>query len=316
MVDFTYLYKGICGLAHAHQASALAGHLGAAVAAGYFFGEDNQDLNERVFAGVQKELDRILQGEEAFWYNAKQAGISVRELFEPFPKQPGDEKRIPKIAEALAVNIGQTRQSGHNVIFASIAIRALLDHPEYATPQIVEGICRLIRQFDKAHAGRGYYGKQQGWKTGNQVQVKQDDDFPLYKNEQELATVTLDELLKSAAVRRRGFGGLWHLINHAAALVELSCLGYSKLARQGFPAHRHHLRLWRTLPDVEQELGAVVPSEVDPRQPKYWDGDLKRDDARLTHRIKTLYGFFALARIVEDRDRVKRAEKSLLYLMA
>jgi hypothetical protein len=36
MIDFDYLYKGICGLANAHQAGTMAGHLGAAVAAGYF----------------------------------------------------------------------------------------------------------------------------------------------------------------------------------------------------------------------------------------------------------------------------------------
>jgi hypothetical protein len=43
---------------------------------------------------------------------------------------------------------------------------------------------------------------------------------------------------------------------------------------------------------------------------------LKRDEARLTHRIKTLYGFYTLRRFIEDEATRKNAEDSLLYLMA
>ncbi len=38
--------------------------------------------------------------------------------------------------------------------------------------------------------------------------------------------------------------------------------------------------------------------------------------ARLTHRIKTLYGFHTLLRLVEDSAKRSKAEKSFLYLMA
>ena len=65
-------------LANAHKASALAGHLGAAVVAGYFWGEDQSELDDAVYRGVEKELDRIIQGEEGFWFNAKKAGITSR----------------------------------------------------------------------------------------------------------------------------------------------------------------------------------------------------------------------------------------------
>jgi hypothetical protein len=36
----------------------------------------------------------------------------------------------------------------------------------------------------------------------------------------------------------------------------------------------------------------------------------------LTHRIKTLYGFFTLARFLEDQEKRTRAEEQFLYLMA
>ncbi len=316
MVDFGYLYQGLCGLARAHRAGAMAGHLGAAVVAGYFFGEDQPDLPSQVHTGVEKELDRIIRGEETVWFDPKKAGITTAEMFQPFPEERPRKALISTIAEALSGNIDKTRQSGHNVIFAAIAIRALHDHPVYATPPVVEGICKLIEQFDGQVPGRGYYGKQRGWITGDQVPLPA-DDFPPYPSLQSMAGVVVGDLIRSASVRRQGFGGLYHVINHAAGLVELSQYGYPDLARKGLGAHHHHVRLWRSLPDVEEELGAVQRAEDDPRTPEYWTaGTLRRDSAMLTHRIKTLYGFFKLLRLVEDEAERSKAEQRFLYLMA
>jgi hypothetical protein len=317
MVDFGYLHKGLCGLARAHRANALAGHLGAAVVAGYFFGEDRPALDSEVYTGVEKELDRIIRGEESIWFNSKKTGITIPELFEPFPEERPQKESIATIAEALSGNIQKTRQSGHNVIFAAIALRALHDHPDYATPSIIDGICKLIRGFNGAVPGRGYYGKQRGWIVGDKVSLPADDDFVAYKSQHTLIEVVIDDLIRSASVHRRGFGGLHHIINHAAGLIELSQFGYRDLAQKGFAAHRHHVRLWRSLPDVEEELGAVQSAKHDPRTAEYWTtGALRRDSARLTHRIKTLYGFHKLLRLVQDPARRRDAEKEFFYLMA
>lgn len=316
MIDFSYLYQGICGLAHAHRAGTMAGHLGAAVAAGYFVGEDQGELPDEVFRGIEGELDRVIAGEEAFWFDAKKAGITPQELFQPFPQGNPDEESIDSIVGALRKNIGQTRQSGHNVIFASIAIRALRDHPDYATPQIVTGIRKLTEAFNNVPAGRGYYGKATGWRSGNQVELAADENFPVYTSLQQMIRVTIDELITTAAVRKQGFGGLWHIINHAAAITELDRYGYKQVAQAALPAHHHHIRLWRSLPDVESELGAVVKSEHDPREPRYWEGTLKRDEARLTHRVKTIYGFHCLKRWLDDESVVPKADDAFRYLMA
>lgn len=317
MVDFDYLYKGLCGLARVHKASGLAGHLGAAVVAGYFFGEEHPNLDGKVTTAVEKELDRIISGAEPIWYNQQKTGISVPSLFERYPDEKPREELIENIAKALSGNIDKTRQSGHNVIFAAIAIRALHDHPEYATPSIVDGIRKLIAGFNGAVPGRGYYGKKRGWIVGDKVTLPKDNNFPPYKNEQAMAEFVIDELIRSASLRRQGFGGLFHIINHAAALTELTRFGYSELAKQGLAAHRQHVRLWKTLPDVEEELGKLTPSKYDPRTPEYWSTSTESHfSARLTHRIKTLYGFFTLLRFIEDEEKRKQAEKSLLYLMA
>lgn len=316
MVDFGYLYQGLCGLARAHRANAMAGHLGAAVVAGYFFGEEHPDLDPGVTKAVEQDLDKIVRGGEAIWYDPKAAGITVPELFEPFPEEHAQEELIPKIAAALSANIDQTRQSGHNVIFASIALRALHDHPQYATPAIVGGIVKLVNRFNNAVAGRGYYGKERGWLVGNKVTLPV-DDFPAYKDQQTMADVVIEDLIRSASVRRQGFGGLFHVINHATALTELSRFGYRKLASKGLAAHHHHVRLWRSLPDVEDELGPLKKAAHDPRTPEYWrDSAESQWSARLTHRVKTLYGFASLLRFVEDGERRTKAEDQFRYLMA
>jgi hypothetical protein len=309
MIAFEYLQKGVHGLANAHKAGTMAGHLGAAVAAGYFFGEDQSDLPDEVFDGIKGELERIIAGEEAIWFNAKQAGVTPTELFKPLPKEEVTPEAIRSIAEALEENVGQTRQSGHNIIFASIAIRGLHDHPDFATPQVVAG-------FNNADAGRGYYGKEKGWLNGNQVKLPADETFPAYRNIQEMVDVTIAELIATASLKKQGFGGLWHIINHAAAITEMDRLGYKELATKALPAHHLHIRLWRSLTDVESELGKVQKADQDPRKPMYWEGMLKRDEARLTHRIKTLYGFFTIRRFIEDETQRKKAEDAFQYLMA
>jgi hypothetical protein len=316
MIAFEYLQKGVHGLANAHKAGTMAGHLGAAVAAGYFFGEDQSDLPDEVFRGIEGEMKRVIAGEEAIWFNANQAGVTPTELFEPFPKEKATPDSISSIAETLETNVGQTRQSGHNIIFASIAIRALNDHPDFATPQVVAGIRKLIVSFNNAHAGRGYYGKENGWLNGNQVKLPADETFPAYRSVQEMVDVTIAELNATACVKKQGFGGLWHVINHAAAITEMDRLGYKKLASKALPAHHQHIRLWRSLPDVESELGTVERADHDPRKPVYWEGMLKRDEARLTHRIKTLYGFYTIRRFIEEETKRKKAEDAFLYLMA
>lgn len=316
MIDFDYLYKGVCGLANAHKAGTLAGHLGAAVAAGYFIGEDQSGLPNEVFKGIEGELKRVIAGEEAIWFNAKKAGVTPTELFQPFAQ----EKPVPHADEALIAtlqkNVSKTRQSGHNIIFASIALRALHDHEEFATPKIINGLTKLTAGFNNAHPGRGYYGKKVGWKTGNQVELSKENNFPMYKSVEQMAEVMVQELINTASIKKQGYGGLWHLINHAAAITEIERLGFPQVAKQALPAHHFHIRLWRSLPDVESELGATKKSEHDPRESIYWQGMIRRDSAQLTHRVKTIYGFDQIKRFVFDEGVKKKAEQAFLYLMS
>ncbi len=71
----------------------MAGHLGAAVAAGYFIGEDQSELPDEVFRGIEGELDRVIAGEEAIWWNAKKAGLTPADLFQPLPEEEPTARR-------------------------------------------------------------------------------------------------------------------------------------------------------------------------------------------------------------------------------
>ena len=203
------------------------------------------------------------------------------------------------------------------MIFASIAIRALPGHRNFATPKLVSGIEKLIVSFNDQHPGRGYFGKQRGWLNGSNVSSEDLVEAPHYESLVEMAELVIDELIASASEHRQGFGGLFHLINHAAALTELKIHGYSDLAIKGLPAHQHHLRLYRSLPILDDELGKLESTSEDPFKADYWQRtESKQWGAWLTHRIKTLYGFHTLLRYIEDEEKRAKAVKRFGYLLA
>jgi hypothetical protein len=315
MVDFDYLPRGVYAMARAHRVSTMSGHLGAAVVAGYFLGEQHPELDERVYQGIEAELDRIMRGESVF--SPKQdAALNAAAMFEPFPKERPKEELIDGIAVALSRNIHRARESGHNVIFASIAIRALKDHPDLATPSIVDGIRKLIAGFDNASPGSGYYGKEKGRINGRNITLPKDDGIAPFPDLQTMANTVVDDLIQHAAQRREGFGGPWHVINHAAALAELARYGYRELAIKGLPAFHEHYRLFHTVPDISAEQGAETPTEDAPLTPSFWSPEkIRRERARLTHRIKTLYGFDELAGLIESKTRRDQGADKLRYLM-
>ena len=314
-VDYQYLCKGIYALSRAHRANTMAGHLGAAVAAGYFIGEQRPDLDPFIFTNIETELDRIIEGQSVF-SPQPDAAITVAELFESIPTDEAREDLIDTIPQALAKNIGEAHESGHNVIFASIALRAFKDHPELAAPSIINGICQLITAFDGSSPGSGYYGAERGRINGNLIDLPEDQDFPPYSDLRSMVRMVLNELLLSAPEKRQGYGGLVHIINHAAALCELAAYGYPQLAVEGLKGHHQHVRLWKTLPNVADETEPEAPVENDLWSPEYWrPGNLRPGAARLTHRIKTFYGFYTLLDFLDDPSGARQSEDMLRYLM-
>lgn len=317
-INFAGLSRGLNALARAHRMSAMAGHLGAAVIAGYFVGKQRPNLDPEVLKGIEGDLDRVVRGESVFGKKmSSKSKLADWELFEPFPKERPDETLIDGIAERLAKSIDSPRESGHNVIFASLAIRALKEHPELATPAVVDGILKLMALFVDAHPGSGYYGKEKGRILGNKITLPEEDGTPSYSDIEGMATAVFDELVNlRAEFHREGYGGLVHVINHAAAIADLADSGYGKLASRAIKSHRQHLRLWRNLPNVADERGPMKVSKFTPHTAAYWtSGEVPYDRALLTHRVKTMFGFDELAQTVDDAERDKLAYDKLRFLI-
>lgn len=318
-LDVSYLFKGLNALARAHRMSAMAGHLGASLVAGYFVAKQRPDLDPEVYKGIEGDLDRVMAGESVFGSKmSKNSKITDSELFEDFPKEKPDESLIDGIAEALEKNIKTPRQSGHNVIFASIAIHSLKEHPDFATPSIVDGIRKLVGLFDNAHPGSGYYGRAKGRITGNKITLPEvDDRVPPYTDLKGMVEAVLNEIInQDPKIQRQGYGGLLHVNNHAAAITDLAQYGYPELIPAAIASHHRHMRLWRNLPNVADEFGPEPFLEFSPCNSDYWiSGKIPYDRALLTHRVKTMFGFDELTESIDDDRKGKRAYEKLRYMM-
>ena len=319
MLDDSYLMKGLSALARAHRMSAMAGHLGAAVVAGYFIGKQRPDLDPEVYKGIETDLDRVMGGESVFGKRmTKNSTLADSDLFEAFPKEKPNASLIDGIAEALEKNINKPRESGHNVIFAAIAIRALKENPDFATPSIVDGIRKLTNLFNNAHPGSGYYGKAKGRIKGDKITLAEPNDrVPPYTDVKGMVDAVLDEIInQDPRIHRQGYGGLVHVNNHAAAIADLAKYGYSELVPTAIESHHHHLQLWRSLPNVADEFGPAPFSKANPFTAAYWtSGEVPYDRALRTHRVKTMFGFDELTEAIDDEPKEQLAYDKLRYLM-
>ncbi|MBL9156918.1 MAG: hypothetical protein JNJ70_05590 [Verrucomicrobiales bacterium] len=318
MIAYHYLERGIAGFGRAHLAGSMSGHLGSALLAGYFLGEMKPDLDPAVHFAIERDLERILGGEESVWFDPAKVGMTVEDLFEePESAETGKSDGIRIIVSALEPNLGKLRQSGHNAIFASLAIRAFSGHPGLATPARIEGARKLIAAFDTQGPGRGYLGKDRGWVSPRTRPEEEGIETPAYDDLVSMAVATFDFVIETAGEHRRGYGDHFHLIDHAAALIDLADCGLPGLAQDGIRAHREHLARLRALPVLDEELGRLKKSELDPFDPDYWrQRQSVQWDAWLTHRVKCLHGFVVVSRLVEDNQKREAARDAMRYLMA
>jgi hypothetical protein len=268
-----YLGRGLVALSDAHKRGWLQGHNGAAVLATYYFCKENA-LDERTTHALGKQIDAfITKSPEEF----------------PAP-DPGRGRAEPlRIVEQLDGQIADLRAGGHDVIFASLALKALRDLPEYATPSIVDGICELLKLIVARR------------RPDPDTPYNQEHPLPPYRSASDIATVTLQATLRPwGDVSRVGASGVIHWITHADAVVTLADLGYGDLARRGYAAQRLHIN--------QAVSGADRPEPerkaVDWLGAEYWESDgpkkLFSDTWLAGHAFKLPYSLFRMLRRTED----------------
>ena len=265
-----YLLHGLDALSRAHELNYfLDGHKGAAVVSAVYLCRE-EAVEDGVAAAIAARID-------AEWVGT--------ELCAPFPDERADPALPGRVVSALAAGAGELRQVGHNVIFASLALKAFRDLPEAVTPSRVDGICRLIEAFDTVY----------------DVVTEGAADVPPLDPPGPMADFLLAETLRAMhAFEGRGQGWTGHMLTFARALLDLQHLGYGDVARQALAAFRVYVARTRLGPlDTDKRYAEHPPSALRPLELDYWTQRLERPVA-IGHCFKYPYGLYGLMGLAAD----------------
>lgn len=295
MLTRDYLAKGLTGMARSlhgrwGEPQWVAGHMGAAVLAAWYFQNENE-LDASAAAALKVQVDKLIEQQPDF--------------FVPFKPAAAVPALLDEIPRALEPSIQNPDTAGHNVIFAMLATKALKESPELITPEIVEGIRQLIAQFN-----RPSYSK---------ISVESGDGTPEYGGPQDVLDATLREFVGMEDIYYGWQGGPGHLLTHAQALIEWEELGYRDLARRGYLGHRLNLKDVRSKYH-ELRAGPVPPpraaaAPASTLTSAFWEGDIERGTWAAGHVFKYPYTLYNLTRRTSDGRLRAEAERQLGHLL-
>ncbi len=270
LAEFRLVNLGINALARAHESNYFAdGHRGAAMISAHLLCNDNA-LDEATRSRITELFD-------INWAKSK--------LCLPFPDGDPDPKAIEKVGLALADGGAVLREVGHNVIFATLAIKAFRIIPEAATRERVDGVCALIRSFKPWH----------------DIEPDADVDPPPFTEESAASKFVLREA--SAAIDRftgfgQGFAG--HMLTFGQSLVELAAMGDVEWAESCRTAFRKYVTVTRRGPDSDsRRIPDHQPNKLRPNEAEYWQ---QREDKAvgIGHVFKYPYGYYDLLKRAND----------------
>ncbi len=268
--DNRLVLLGLNALARAHELDYFAdGHRGASLVAAHLMCVDN-GLDERA-------KSRIVELFELNWASTP--------LCQPFPDADPEPARIREIGVALAEGGEVLREVGHNAIFAMLAMKAFRLLPSAATPQRIDGVCKLIRSF----------------KPWRDVAPAPDVDPPPFTDTAAASQFILREA--SAAIDRfvgfgQGYAG--HMLTFGQAVVELAAMGDVEWAEGCRTAFRKYVTVTRLGPAPDDKrIPDHKPSNLRPADAAYWQqrGDHAVD---IGHVFKYPYSYYDLLRHADD----------------
>lgn len=275
---------GLNAMARSPEMSYFAdGHRGAAMLSAHFM-------------CVEHEFDdatcgRIVELFDLNWANSK--------LCRPFPEGEPVSNPVEQIGLALADGGKVLREVGHNVIFATLAIKAFRWMPEAATKERVDGICNLIRAF----------------KPWRDVKPAEDVQPPPFDDSAAAARFILQET--SSAIDRfvgfgQGFAG--HMLTFGQSLVDLAAMGDVEWAESCRTAFRKYVTVTRLGPDSEsRKIKDHPPSQLRPNELSYWQ---RRGDKTLGigHVFKYPYGYYGLLDMCKDDELAKAVDAKAYHI--
>jgi hypothetical protein len=276
------LLLGLNGLARAHAMDYfMDGHRAASIVAAHLLCKDNK-LNEPA-------TSRIAELVNLNWASTA--------LCEPFPDAEPEPARIDKIGVALIEGGETLRQVGHNAIFAMLAIKAFRILPSAATPQRIDGVCKLIRSFTPWH----------------DIDPDPQIDPPPFADAAAASKFILREAL-DAVDRFIGFGQGFsgHMLTFGQALVELAAMGDVDWAESCRTAFRKYVTVTRLGPEPDAKPRPDhKPSDLRPNTSEYW---ANRGDHSVSigHLFKYPYSYYELLGRAND-PRLERVWDDKAY---
>ncbi len=268
------------------------GHGAAAVLAAAFFGREH-DLDAATRQAMRELLDtRVL----------------TSPLYAPRAEERADEALVAGLVTELDRGADSLRFSGHNLVFAAAALKALRALPEAATPARVDGLRRMVRSF-----GTGKVPGKRVDDAASFVDPADDAKFVRFLFAEYLRA--LDLYLDGKG--HHGFAG--HVLTVGHALIELCRLGHAATAQKAAPAFRQFVQRARNGDDVGGRKVKAPPAQFPgPLERAYWAQQLERPAGILitSHLVKYHYSFQALIRDLADAELKQRVLAKLWYLTA
>jgi hypothetical protein len=211
-------------------------------------------------------------------------------LCKPFPDGDPVDDATERVGKALAEGNGVLREVGHDAIFAMQAIKAFRMLPETATPERVDGVCRLL-------------GAIKPWRD---VEPDASIDPPPFTDETAASRFILNEA--SDAIDRfvgfgQGFAG--HMLTFGQSLVELAAMGDVEWAESCRTAFCKYVTVTRIGPQQgDRKIKDHKFSKLRPDDTEYWQ---KRGNKTLGlgHVFKYPYAYYDLLSRAKDPDLEK-----------
>jgi hypothetical protein len=284
MADKRLLLLGLNALARAHEFDYFAdGHRGAGMVSAHFLCVDN-DLDKQA-------RSRIMELVDINWASSA--------LCKPFPETKPEPGRIKEIGVALAEGGETLRQVGHNAIFAMLAIKAFRLMPDTATPQRIDGVCKMIRSFTP-------------WRD---VEPDSDINPPPFADAVAASRFILREA--SAAIDRfvgfgQGYAG--HMLTFGQSLVELAAMGDVQWAESCRTAFRKYVTVTRRGPEPDSKRRPDhKPTDLRPTDAAYWK---RRGDktAGIGHVFKYPYAYYDLLQRARDPELRRTLDAKAYHL--
>ena len=262
-LDERYLRHGLARLCSAHATDAFfTGHEGGAFVSAFFLARD-ESLEAGSAAVIQDALD-------------KNYGLRA----DPFPDEAPAPDGVAELLVSLEDGLEELCRDGHNVIFLSLALRAMHELPQLATPGRIAGLQKTLRALEPRRGG--------------------DAGIAIPTEDGEFAAFVLTEFLGSTeGGPGQGFSG--HLLTHGRAILDLKELGHDRFAEKCLPAYGLAVKTAR--PKVAAKGPREPRAEVEfvaPDRRAYWERRAAAGTMELGHLFKYPYGFLGLRRRCED----------------